>query len=362
MLISLQLLSAFKLPIEPYEQQQWAKVLTAIFRKSEYHKSRELAETLLKRYEHFERERNRKRGDGKTKPLGRNANDEKARATADASNKRIIGSNVSAGVKRPLDEGSKGASSGAGAPKKAAIGDGKSPNTSSTNLSKSSVTQPSRTGTSSVPGDRKSAGTNSSTASTIASRPKPSAGSGIFRTLQGKAPEQTSKAPAKYVACHVPRFLERMTNHVMHRPVDKKPTTALPQPTSSFTSIFAQLKQRQKEEQDREKGINKASEAAKASEDEKRKRKKTVKWKTGDDLVEVKLIEWLEPEGEYYGGGSGAEHGYGGQLGEGAALKNKDMVDDEDDLVDWYTPPRKLTIISYKHYFWGTNFSYSHQL
>lgn len=120
------------------------------------------------------------------------------------------------------------------------------------------------------------------------------------------------------------------------------------QPTTSFTSIFDQLKQRQREEQDREKNASKAAEAAKAEEDAKKKKKKSVRW--NQDLEKIKIIEWIEPEGEYYGGGSGAlaEHGINGQLGEGAALKNKNQFDDDEpDLVDWYTPIRKFTAIPF---------------
>jgi hypothetical protein len=72
--------------------------------------------------------------------------------------------------------------------------------------------------------------------------------------------------------------------------------------------------------------------------DEAKKKRKTVRWKTGDALTEVKIFESLEPEGEYYGGGSGlAEHGYGDSLGEGNALKNR-LVDEEEDLMDWQNP------------------------
>jgi hypothetical protein len=77
------------------------------------------------------------------------------------------------------------------------------------------------------------------------------------------------------------------------------------------------------------------------------KKKKTVRWRTGDELAKVKIIEWMEPEGEYYGGGSGHEnHEYGNarnfDVEEGrealAALKNRNFLEDEEDLLDWYQP------------------------
>lgn len=113
----------------------------------------------------------------------------------------------------------------------------------------------------------------------------------------------------------------------------------------SFTSIFAQLQQRQKE-QDREKkdALNRAADAARTSEEDKKKKKKSVKWKTGDDLVKVHIIEWQEPEGEYYGGGSGISE-YGDSQGEGAALRNRNFVEEEEDLMEWSQPKREWSIV-----------------
>lgn len=87
-----------------------------------------------------------------------------------------------------------------------------------------------------------------------------------------------------------------------------------------------------------------------AGPNKKTKKKKTVRWKTGDELAKVKLIEWMEPEGEYYGGGSGHEnHEWGNarnfDVEEGrealAALKNRNLIEEEEDLLDWYTPKGK---------------------
>ena len=126
----------------------------------------------------------------------------------------------------------------------------------------------------------------------------------------------------------------------MIRAPEKKAST-LPAPSAplgSFTSIFAQLQQRQKE-QDREKrdAATKAADVSRAIEEDKKKKKKSVKWKTGDDLVKVQIIEWQEPEGDYYGGGSGMAE-YGDTHGEGAALKNRNFIEEEEDLMEWTQP------------------------
>ena len=105
------------------------------------------------------------------------------------------------------------------------------------------------------------------------------------------------------------------------------------------------MQQRQKE-QDREKKdtANKAADAARNSDDDKKK-KKSVKWKTGDDLVKVQIIEWLEPEGEYYGGGSGMAQ-WGDSAGEGEALRNRNFIEEEEDLMEWYRPKREFILCS----------------
>jgi hypothetical protein len=77
------------------------------------------------------------------------------------------------------------------------------------------------------------------------------------------------------------------------------------------------------------------------SEEEKKKKKKSVKWKSGDELCKVQIIDWIEPEGEYYGGGSGVSE-WGDSSGEGEALKNKNFIEEEEDLMEWYLPQRKL--------------------
>jgi hypothetical protein len=139
-----------------------------------------------------------------------------------------------------------------------------------------------------------------------------------------------------------------------YRPVEKKatPTTgAAPEQKGAFTSIFDQLVRQQKEvivggkaESDPKK---READDDQSGSGKKIKKKKSVRWKTGDDLAKVKIIEWVEPEGEYYGGGSGHEnHEYGNarnfDVEEGrealAALKNRNLLDDEDDFIDWYQP------------------------
>lgn len=134
------------------------------------------------------------------------------------------------------------------------------------------------------------------------------------------------------------------------RAPEAKPTPE-PQQTTTFTSIFDQLKLQQ---QGKTLGLKSDADGKKREADDdqagpnkKTKKKKTVRWKTGDELAKVKLIEWMEPEGEYYGGGSGHEnHEWGNarnfDVEEGrealAALKNRNLIDEEEDLLDWYQP------------------------
>jgi hypothetical protein len=63
----------------------------------------------------------------------------------------------------------------------------------------------------------------------------------------------------------------------------------------------------------------------------------------------------MEPEGEYYGGGSGHEnHEWGNarnfDVEEGrealAALKNRNLIEDEEDLLDWYQPIGIISLLS----------------
>ena len=340
-----------------FQRHQWEKVLTSIAKKSEHEKSKEFANTIVKRYQHLEGQRARE--DAKQKRAAAaaatlSANDQaKSTASAQGLKKAPPGNNISAGVKRSNDDIGKGS-----APKKAALGDGKTPSTiSSSTKPPTSV----MVGKPSNLGDKKSAlsvGGSSATASSATAKPKTPPTSSFLNRFQKGAPE-ASKPTAKSVFPPPPpkrRVLScgtvscSLTNHVT-RPVEKKPAPPAPSASlgaapaaTSFTSIFDQLKQRQKLEQDREKGLlTKAADAAKAAEDEKlKKKKKSVKWRTGDDLIQVQIFEWVEPEGEYYGGGSGQEHGYGNQVGEGAALKNRDFVDDEEDFIDWYQPLRTL--------------------
>ncbi|KAF8253523.1 hypothetical protein K440DRAFT_253618 [Wilcoxina mikolae CBS 423.85] len=326
----LKLLSQIRLPLEMYEKQQWDKVLNAIHRKSELDKSREFANQIMTRFQHLEKERARKEREAKKL---RGANTDKQKAVTSGVVKKEPSSSLNTGVKRTIEEVGKGTT--ANASKKVSLGEVRN-SVSNSNIPKSAgPSVPAKNGISSTSsssaGDKKpipsSAGastgpTPSSTTATATAKSKPPASSGFFKTL-GKSAEPAkaqSKAPEK-----------------------KSSTQQTPSaPTTSFTSIFAQLQQRQKE-QDREKkdAANKAADTARTSDEDKKKKKKTVKWKTGDDLVKVQVFEWQEPEGEYYGGGSGmAEHGWGDATGEGEALKNRNFIEEEEDLMEWYQPKR----------------------
>lgn len=145
----------------------------------------------------------------------------------------------------------------------------------------------------------------------------------------------------------------------LFRAPEAKPTPE-PQQTTTFTSIFDQLKLQQ---QGKTLGLKSDADGKKREADDdqagpnkKTKKKKTVRWKTGDELAKIKLIEWMEPEGEYYGGGSGHEnHEWGNarnfDVEEGrealAALKNRNLIDEEEDLLDWYQPKGTLELPDY---------------
>lgn len=66
--------------------------------------------------------------------------------------------------------------------------------------------------------------------------------------------------------------------------------------------------------------------------------------------MEIKEFEVLEPEGDYYGGGTGEMHEWENardlDVAEGRdareALRNRNLLDEEEeDLMEWYKPIRK---------------------
>jgi hypothetical protein len=118
----------------------------------------------------------------------------------------------------------------------------------------------------------------------------------------------------------------------------QSPNLAPSSSIASFTSIFTQLQQRLKE-QDRETQhvASKDADTQKSSDDDKNK-KKSVKWKTGDDLVRVHIIEWVEPEGDYYGGGRGTAQ-RGDRTGEAEAPRSRNST-----MIEWYQPKREFTL------------------
>jgi hypothetical protein len=124
---------------------------------------------------------------------------------------------------------------------------------------------------------------------------------------------------------------------IFSSPEGQTPTPAPSSSTTSFTSIFTQLRQRQKEQGREKKDVtSKGADTHKSSDDEKKK--KSVKWKTGDDLVRVHTLEWVEPEGDYYGGGSGMPQ-RDDCAGEGGAHRNRNSI-----MVEWYQPKREFTL------------------
>ncbi|KAI5817443.1 hypothetical protein BZA77DRAFT_292332 [Pyronema omphalodes] len=321
------LLSQIRMPLELYEKQVWERVLTIIHKKSELDKSREFATLLITRYQQLDKEKQRK--DREKKSRSNISEKGKPVTTGNVTAKKEGNSNLNAGVKRTIDEVGKGAASGAA--KKVAIGDARNPVSSSNSQKPAAPSGPIKTGapaSSSNAGDKKPATANAassnapiapSTTAVAAAKSKPPASSGFFKTL-GKSVE-----PAKSAT----------------KAPEKKPTapSADAPPTTSFTSIFSQLLQRQNEQgQKNTDAANKTTDATRSNDDDKKK-KKSVRWKTGDDLVKVQMIEWIEPEGEYYGGGSSSMEGnWGDGAGEGEALKNKNFIDEDEDMIDWYQP------------------------
>lgn len=268
---------------------------------------------------------------------------------------------LSVGIKRKSDDDAKG-SVGPSTAKKVAVGEGKSTVTASSNSTKTGVSAVSSKNGSALE-KKLTTSTGTSTAAPVA-KPKTTS-SGFFKSLQGNRPV-SAKPPTKCVVFPFPSFVptgsfyfglrspvpnaSRDPFFFLSRAPEAKPTPE-PQQPSTFTSIFDQLKLQQ---QGKTLGLKSDADGKKREADDdqagpnkKTKKKKTVRWKTGDDLAKIKLIEWMEPEGEYYGGGSGHEnHEWGNarnfDVEEGrealAALKNRNLIDEEEDLLDWYQP------------------------
>ncbi|KAL7273749.1 hypothetical protein RUND412_003369 [Rhizina undulata] len=346
----------FRMPENMLEQLRWQKTLKSIEKKTESLKAKELCQKIMtyaqaKNASRAKEGKDRSKMQEKTKANpttagvstiapGPRTNVDKERVAGNAGViKRAAGSNLIVGVKRKSDDEAKSALSGA--VKKVALGEGRSPSSSNSNTSKVGANIPPKTIGSMLPEKKPTASSGaSSSASTntngpVAAKPKMTS-SGFFKSLAGnRAP--VVKAPTK--------------------PPEKKApnNTPPPPPTSTFTSIFDQLKQRQKNEE-REKAIAKSADPAskkrEAEDDDgglnkKAKKKKTVRWKPIEELTSVKIIEFVEPEGDYYGGGSGHDHEWGNarnfDMEEGrealAALKNRNFIEEEEELVDWYQPP-----------------------
>ncbi|KAF8458135.1 hypothetical protein BGX38DRAFT_648505 [Terfezia claveryi] len=131
-----------------------------------------------------------------------------------------------------------------------------------------------------------------------------------------------------------------------------KATTVTPAPppkTQGYSSIFDQLRERQKKDEEEAALRAKGGKVPEKEEEvtKKGKKKKTVRWKPDNLLAEITLFQVLEPIGEYYGGGDGKGHVFGDarslDVEEGkdalAALKNRKALEEEEDIyIDWYQP------------------------
>lgn len=69
-----------------------------------------------------------------------------------------------------------------------------------------------------------------------------------------------------------------------------------------------------------------------------KKKKKSVKWKADEHLVAIQIFEALEPEGDYYGGGTGVGNARQVDVSEGNAWKNRNLIEDDENEVEWYPP------------------------
>ncbi|PWW72903.1 hypothetical protein C7212DRAFT_366070 [Tuber magnatum] len=336
----LKLLYKFCVSEEDLEQSSWIKALKSIGSKSEDQKTKDICMAIAKsaRERSAKKEREEKAKGGQQKPaslaasssLSDRTNDKEKPLGNGTAAKSEASSNVNVGIKRKSEDDAK---VGQYTAKKVALGEGKIPAaTGSPNPKTSLSTGNSKTAATPTAEKKLTASTAPSTSangSSASAKPKTTT-SGFFKSLQGNRPTIV-KAPTK--------------------PVEKK---SIPNPESTpstFTSIFDQLVRQQKEGTT---GLRPDSDTKKREADEdqngsnkKVRKKKTVRWKTGEDLAKVKVIEWVEPEGEYYGGSSGHEnHEYGNarnfDVEEGrealAALKNRNFLEDEEDLLDWYQP------------------------
>lgn len=198
--------------------------------------------------------------------------------------------------------------------------------------------------TSSAPGTKPPSTATSQQTGTAATAKKPAAtGGAFFKALQSV---KSASAPSKYGPCMPLVVNSKLTRDRRPAPAAPAPTPAAAAPTtnSTFSSIFDQLKERQKKDEEVK---TKRTETGKPEEPKKKKVKKTVTWKSEGELTQVKLFEVLEPEGEYYGGGTGQLHDWsdarGLDVAEGRdakeALRNRNFVDEEEeDFLEWYTP------------------------
>ncbi|RPA96571.1 hypothetical protein L873DRAFT_1693889 [Choiromyces venosus 120613-1] len=334
------LLHKFCVSEEDLEQSSWIKALKSIGSKSEDQKTKDICMAITRsaRERSAKKEREEKAKEKQQKPaslaasssLSDRTNDKEKSLGNGTAAKSEASSSVNVGIKRKSEDDAK---VGQNTIKKLALGEGKIPAVSSSLNSKTSLsTGNSKNAATSTVEKKLTTSTSSSTGangSSASAKPKTTT-SGFFKSLQGNRPVIV-KAPTK--------------------PVERKATPNPESTPGTFTSIFDQLVRQQKEGTT---GLRPDSDTKKREADEdqngsnkKIKKKKTVRWKTGEDLARVKVIEWVEPEGEYYGGSSGHEnHEYGNarnfDVEEGrealAALKNRNFLEDEEDLLDWYQP------------------------
>lgn len=128
--------------------------------------------------------------------------------------------------------------------------------------------------------------------------------------------------------------------------------------TQGYSSIFDQLRERQKKDEEEAALRAKGGKIAEKEEEitKKGKKKKTVRWKPDNLLAEITIYHVPEPIGEYYGGGDGKGHVFGDarslDVEEGkdalAALKNRKALEDEEDIyIDWFQPIGQLQALNF---------------
>lgn len=312
------------------------KTVHTLSRKKTHTTVSELAELVLTQAEKLE-QHNIANG------IGGGSGTEEIAEAADKSLSNKPNTSTNAGVKRNRDDTDNGGKSD-GAVKKPSVAPVKPTTTVTT--AKAVVPTAAKPTAVTVPPPTVPV-TTASTATAAAAKPKPTtSASSFFKTMTslGSGARPAAKPATVYVftSCYL-----SLSKLIYRR------TPAPPPKTQGYSSIFDQLRERQKKDEEEAALRAKGGKVPEKEEEvtKKGKKKKNVRWKPDNQLAEINLFQVLEPIGEYYGGGDGKGHVFGDarslDVEEGkdalAALKNRKALEDEDDIyIDWYQPIGQL--------------------